>query len=530
MPHKALDSNPATPFSRDLSGANIARRVVLIGTPDTLATLAPQFALGSGLATPIGVVPIEDSASPHANACGLPLIASLEDLAAIHRRDPVSLAVVSVPKRLSGNRQRILTRLRELGIAHRLVTPLADLMDAPAERAQGPIDLGELIGRSPHTIDRDAVAQAISGKRIVVTGAGGSIGSELCRILAEFQPACIVMMERGENALFEIDRCLAERFPSVPRRAVLHDITDAEQTLRHFVNIRPQAVFHAAAHKHVPLMEDHPSHAVHNNFFGTRSVADAALAVSAERLVVISSDKAVNPTSVMGATKRLAEMYVQLLSPTAGRTTLSMVRFGNVLGSACSVLPIWERQLAAGGPLTVTDARMTRYFMSIREAAALVIQAGVIDGIGQPPSIYVLDMGEPIRILDLAERFARLHGYSPFINAAPANSEEPTVEISITGARPGEKLHEELAYAAEALSPTRFPGIRALRSATQPHIDAATLTAELSAVRTATDKGLVLGVIRRHVPEMRRPSDALTLGVEAAEQTFGEQIPVAQAA
>ncbi len=192
----------------------------------------------------------------------------------------------------------------------------------------------------------------------------------------------------------KIDRMMARRFPEVPRKALMHDVVDAEQTLRHMVALKPHAIFHAAAHKHVPLMEDHPSHAVTNNLFGTKSIADAAQAVGAERFVMISSDKAVNPTSVMGATKRLAEMYTQALACTSRRTSFSMVRFGNVLGSACSVLPIWGSQLAEGGPITVTDPRMTRYFMTISEAATLVIQAGAIDiKPGQTPSIFVLDMG-----------------------------------------------------------------------------------------------------------------------------------------
>jgi len=273
------------------------------------------------------------------------------------------------------------------------------------------IDLAALIGRTPHEMDREAVGRVLRGRRVLITGAGGSIGGELARVAAEFEPSLLVLMERAENALFEIDRQMARHFPGVQRKAVLHDVVDAEATLRLCQKITPQVVFHAAAHKHVPLMEDHPAHAVTNNLFGTKSIADAAVAVGAERFVMISSDKAVNPTSVMGATKRLAEMYVRGLggeianrkSPIANEgqgTRLSMVRFGNVLGSAASVLTIWAQQIAEGGPLTITDPRMTRYFMTIPEAATLVVQSAALEagGVG----VFVLDMGEPVRIVELA--------------------------------------------------------------------------------------------------------------------------------
>ncbi|HYE03765.1 MAG TPA: polysaccharide biosynthesis protein, partial [Phycisphaerales bacterium] len=322
----------------------------------------------------------------------------------------------------------------------------------------------------------------------------------------------LILMERAENALFEIDLQLARRFPDVPRRAILHDVVDAEQTLRHLVQTAPQVVFHAAAHKHVPLMEDHPAHAVTNNLFGTKAIADAAVAVGAERFVLISTDKAVNPTSVMGATKRLAEVYVRWLGGRAGTPTrCSMVRFGNVLGSACSVLTIWSQQVAEGGPITVTDPRMTRYFMTIPEAAALVIQSAAIapDGARGAP-VYVLDMGPPVRILDLAERFVRAHGLVPRIvqgpGAAPPSRDGPAIDIVMTGARPGEKLHEELAYPAEALGGTPFPGINAWAGPApegQDPLGVTQMVAELSMVRHGQDRAAVLAALRRHVPGLR---------------------------
>ena len=359
---------------------------------------------------------------------------------------------------------------------------------------------------------------------MLVTGAGGSIGSEIVRIVAAFDPSLLVLMERSENALFEIDRQMGRSFPHVQRRAILHDVVDADATLRRLVDVRPDVVFHAAAHKHVPLMEDHPALAVENNLFGTKSIADAAVAVGASRFVLISSDKAVNPTSVMGATKRLAEMYVQGLhgglrpghSATAGGgtgTRMAMVRFGNVLGSAGSVAPIWSAQLADGGPVTVTDARMTRYFMTIHEAATLVIQAGAMIHDADPIApVFVLDMGQPVRVLDMAKRFVRLHGYEPRVIGsddwvAPSGQTRQPMDIITTGARPGEKLFEELAYGQEQLRPTAHPGINGWVGA-GARLEPTAVTgmiAEMSGFRTSTDPAAVVAAIRRHVPEMRRP-------------------------
>jgi O-antigen biosynthesis protein WbqV len=395
------------------------------------------------------------------------------------------------------------------------------------------IDLAKLLDRTPRPIDAQAVGALIRNKRVLITGAGGSIGSELARIVASFDPSCVILMERAENALFEIDRQLGTRFPTIPRRAVLHDVVDPGRTHQLLSELQPDIVFHAAAHKHVPLMEDHPAHALTNNLFGTKSIADAALAVGAERFVLISSDKAVNPTSVMGATKRLAEMYIQALhrqthahtaapagasravpqSDTPRRTRFSMVRFGNVLGSSCSVVPIWSAQLVDGGPLTITDARMTRYFMTINEAAGLVIQAASINDETHIAPVYVLDMGEPVRILDLACRFLDAHGYAPRLvdregNPLESTSESVnTVDVLLSGIRPGEKLHEELAYAAEQLRPTPSTAIHAWRG--QPaDFSLPAMLADLSAACQSTNASAVVEAIRRHVPEMIRTKKA----------------------
>lgn len=402
------------------------------------------------------------------------------------------------------------------------------------------VDFSRLIGRTPYRADEAAVTGLLTGRRVLVTGAGGSIGSELVRVACQFQPSEVILVERSENALFEIDRQLGSRFPKIARKAVLHDVVDSVGTLRLLEKHKPDVVFHSAAHKHVPLMENHPGHAVTNNLFGTKAIADAALQVGCSHMVMISSDKAVNPTSVMGATKRLAELYIRhLASGRAARhsTRLSMVRFGNVLGSACSVLTIWGQQLAEGGPLTVTDPRMTRYFMTIPEAATLVIQSATLTPGGEArirgdqAGMFVLDMGEPIRILDLAFRFAREHGLTPALNTSTIPGHHPelratvaewlsrgdagsggssdqvraslgrTIEIAFTGTRPGEKIHEELAYSQELLEPTAHPGIRAWAGDGELG-DIPLMLKEMDSIRFDDDPRRIVAALRRHVPEM----------------------------
>ncbi|MEX0742074.1 MAG: polysaccharide biosynthesis protein, partial [Phycisphaeraceae bacterium] len=347
----------------------------------------------------------------------------------------------------------------------------------------------DLLDRSASPLDEAAIGAALRGKRVLISGAGGSIGSQIAKIVARFAPASLLLMERSENALFEIDRVIAQGHPALRRRALLHDVTDAARTFNLLQELRPDVVFHAAAHKHVPMLEDHPAAALVNNFFGTRSLADAALACAAERFVMISTDKAVNPASVMGATKRTAELYVQSLAD-EGPTRFSIVRFGNVLGSACSVVPIWSQQLAGGGPLTVTDRRMTRYFMTIPEAASLVIQAATLGGEGAP--VFVLDMGEPIRIVAMAERFIRLHHLEP----------NRDVHIEFTGMRPGEKLHEQLAYDSEDVLSTTHPGVRRLRTEQPSAEHVRSMVREFEKLRHSADRGRILMMLRQAVPQM----------------------------
>lgn len=513
--------------------------VVIVASRRAAPALAAMIAAAEG-GSPVlaGWVSLDGDAGAEA-PWSLPRLGGVSDLPELTARLGLRAVVAMV---CDSDAARVREVLRGTGLELRVVPPIESLLACPIAPVVGEavntrvtttiaaaaraIDLGALIGRVPHNLDRAAVSKVLTGKRILITGAGGSIGSELARVAASFGLDQLILMERSENALFEIDRQMKERHPGLTRRAVLHDVTDADATHRLLADLRPHVVFHAAAHKHVPLMEDHPGHAITNNLFGTKSIADAAVACRAERFVMISSDKAVNPTSVMGATKRLAELYVRGLGARAAETgtRLSMVRFGNVLGSACSVLTIWSSQIAeflSGGggatPITITDPRMTRYFMTIPEAATLVVQSTVAASADQV-AVYVLDMGEPIRIVDLASRFVRAHGLSPrFVGGdmtqEPAAPGVPAIDIVFTGARPGEKLHEELAYAAESLRPTSHPGIGAWAGPGFGESDVARvneMVAELGGLRFSPDRGEMLGAIRRYVPEMRSPATGTT--------------------
>lgn len=500
MPTTAPETqNPSTPLTPPTPA-------ILVGTAQTLSLLADQLRLLPSGPSAAGFVDVES-----ANG--------IEGLERVARETKATLAIITLPSAMTKQVEAARRAVRAAGLQERIVPPLMELLEQAPTRSdmtftkQGrEIDVTDLIGRTPYGVDRRAVAGVLEGARVLITGAGGSIGSEIARIAATFRPGCLMLMERSENALFEIDRQIARQFPDVARKALLHDIADGDATMRHLLELKPDVVFHAAAHKHVPLMEDHPAHALTNNLFGTKSVADAALACGAKRFVLISSDKAVNPTSVMGATKRLAEMYTQGLHRQARAgargtkwetTSFSMVRFGNVLGSACSVLPIWGAQIAEGGPITVTDPRMTRYFMTIHEAAMLVIQSAAIEA-GNDAAVYVLDMGDPVKIMDLAMRFVRANGFSPVVKGiASVDDALPVMEIAVTGKRPGEKLHEELCYAAEQLRETPFPGINSWAGELRSEFNLPAMMAELGAARQMIEKDAVVRAIRKWVPEMR---------------------------
>lgn len=316
----------------------------------------------------------------------------------------------------------------------------------PASSAAPSTGVQSLLGRRQVNLNTPELQRFVAGKTILVTGAGGSIGSEICRQIMRFCPARLILLEQAENALFEIDSELRQRWIGAQITPYVADINDSQRISHIFNTEHPQLVFHCAAHKHVPMMERNAGEAIKNNVFGTKVIADAAAQHRADAFVMVSTDKAVNPTSIMGAAKRCAELYIQWLS---GRhaTRFVAVRFGNVLGSSGSVVPIFRRQIAAGGPVTVTHPDMRRYFMTIPEASQLVMQAGAM---GHGGEIFVLDMGQPMRIVDLAREMIQQQGLIP----------DKDIMIEFTGIRPGEKLYEELACDNEQTLPTAHPKIR----------------------------------------------------------------------
>jgi FlaA1/EpsC-like NDP-sugar epimerase len=358
------------------------------------------------------------------------------------------------------------------------------------------VDLLDLLGRPAVNLDTPQLQRFLAGKRVLVTGAGGSIGSEICRQSLKFCPSRLVLLDQAENALFEIDRELNHRWLGADIVPYIADITDGWRIASIFAAEKPQVVFHCAAHKHVPMMELHPGEAIKNNVLGTQIVADEAATAGAAAFVMVSTDKAVNPTSVMGAAKRCAELYVQSLNG-QNRTRFVAVRFGNVLGSSGSVVPIFRKQIEAGGPVTVTHSEMRRFFMTIPEASQLVMQAGAI---GQGGEIFVLDMGEQIRILDLAREMIRRSGLRPEVDIA----------IQFTGIRPGEKLFEELAGDSEATRPTSHAKISVWQLPAASPQQARRMVENLSAVVHGS-RQQILRALNEAVPEYR------PYGVEAPQ-------------
>jgi O-antigen biosynthesis protein WbqV len=401
--------------------------------------------------------------------------------------------------------RRIVDTADQLGLTVARIPRLVELRDGAPEKLEvRPVAIEDLLGRPQTVLDRDGMRRLIAGRRVLVTGAGGTIGSELSRQIANLAPAQLALLDNGEFNLYAIDLEIAEEHPVLPRRAILADIRDRlrlEQVLR---EVRPELVFHAAALKHVPMVEANPFEGVLTNIVGSRNLADACRAAGVAAMVQISTDKAINPTSIMGASKRIAESYCQALDLVEARpgqprhTRFITVRFGNVLGSTGSVVPLFQRQLASGGPLTVTHPDMMRYFMTVREAVELVLQASVLGSDGEAAGkIFVLDMGEPVRILDLARQMIRLAGKRPDIDIA----------IRFTGLRPGEKLFEEILHDSESLLPTECKGIVLAAPRTGDVIALGNAIDELAAICRRGDAAALQAQLARLVPEYG-PSEA----------------------
>lgn len=382
---------------------------------------------------------------------GVPVLGGVERLPDVLADEKAVHVILAMPSAAADARRRATDLAVDAG-AHVFTVPgLEDVMSGRvAVSSIRPVEIEDLLGRESVWIDTAHVANMLSGKNVLVTGAGGSIGSELCRQLARFGPASLILFEQSEYALYTLEQWFAVHMPEIKIVPLAGDVKDRARLDEVFLEHRPQVVFHAAAYKHVPLMEvGNAWQAVRNNVMGTMLVAECSSRFRVERFVLVSTDKAVNPTNVMGATKRLAEMVCEAVNRFSEGTQFEMVRFGNVLGSTGSVIPKFQEQIARGGPVTVTHPEITRYFMSIPEAAQLVLQAAAM---GQGGEIFVLDMGEPVRIIDLAKKMIHLCGYT-----------ESSIRIEFTGLRPGEKLYEELLADAEQTRPTPHPKLRIAR-------------------------------------------------------------------
>ncbi|NLN84175.1 MAG: polysaccharide biosynthesis protein [Firmicutes bacterium] len=378
---------------------------------------------------------------------GFEVIGSIKDLPEIAAEENISCIILAIPSAPGEVNKRVQKMAQDLNLKIQTVPALYDLVGQKALISDlRSIRLEDLLKRKPVRLDHAEMFQVYQGKVALVTGAGGSIGAEISRQLLNYEVSTLILLGRGENSIYEINRELREIVKKYKNQVVIKpvicDIRDRQGLEKLFQSYRPQIVFHAAAHKHVPLMEMYPIEAINNNIFGTRNVAELALQYGVERFVQISTDKAVRPTSVMGASKRAAELIVDCLDQ-EGKTKFVSVRFGNVLGSRGSVVPVFLKQISEGGPVTVTDERMTRYFMVIPEAVELVLQAG---SLGQGGEVFVLDMGEPVKIVDMARDLIRFSGFEP----------DKDIEIVFTGIRPGEKLYEELLTAEEGTIASRY--------------------------------------------------------------------------
>jgi len=475
-----------------------ARRLLVVGAGDAGLAIVRELRVNRKLGLePVGYVD-DDSKKIGSSLLGLKVLGSTGEIARICDQYAVDEAVIAIPSASGRKIREIVDACASCGVRNKILPGYGELIDGKVsfDRIRE-VDLEDLLGRNPIVLDEAQISSYLKGKRVLVTGAGGSIGSEICRQILRFDPEKLVLFENAETPLFHIEQELSGRRSDVPITSILGDIRNPSRVRVIFDEQMPQVVFHAAAYKHVPMMEANPAEAINNNVRGTQILANTADEVGVETFVMVSTDKAVRPTNVMGASKRTAELYVQALAKTS-RTRFVTTRFGNVLGSNGSVIPTFKQQIKNGGPVTVTHPEVTRFFMTIPEASQLVLQAG---SMGKGGEIYLFDMGEAVKIQSLAEELIRLSGLQP----------HEDIEIIYTGLRPGEKLYEELLLADEGVLPTRHEKICIARSAPPPM---AQLLGQLERLTNAA-KNLDIDGIRRGLEEIvpeYRPAAMLERG------------------
>ncbi|MEP6691818.1 MAG: nucleoside-diphosphate sugar epimerase/dehydratase [Gemmatimonadaceae bacterium] len=461
------------------------RRLLIVGAGDAGELLLREVQNNPRLGyVPVGFVD-DNPRKTGFRIHGVEVLGTSGELKTILEAHPADEIIIAIPSASRAEVQAIVDRSIASKLPFKILPAIAALSGQVHMSEVRAVRVEDLLGRDPVDLDSTRIRADITGRRVLITGAGGSIGSELVRQVATFRPAVIVLVDRGESALFSIEQEMKRKAPEVGLCPSICDIADRRDLARVFKDHRPDVVYHAAAYKHVPMMEAHLAHAVQNNVFGTRNVLELAADCGA-KFVLISSDKAVSPSNVMGATKRLAEKLA--LSVNArGKSHFVAVRFGNVLGSNGSVVPLFAEQIADGGPVTVTHPEATRYFMTIPEAVQLVLQASVLEEARD--KIVMLEMGLPVKIVDLARNLIRLSGFEPDVD----------IPIIFTGLRPGEKLHEQLTSDTEETLPTRFEKIRIVKTEAPPPLDGA-LEALHDAVQ-ARDERLVLRRLQELVPE-----------------------------
>lgn len=394
---------------------------------------------------PVAVID-DDKKVLGSRVAGVKVVGDRTSIVEVARENAVDEIIIAIPSLKPEEKRELIDICRETACKIKLIPGIFELIEGKVSMKQiKEVDVEDLLGRDPITLDSQGIEEYIKGKTILVTGGGGSIGSELCRQIARFNPKKLLILDIYENNAYDLQNELRDSFPELDLRVIIASVRDKKRMEKTFEEFKPEVVFHAAAHKHVPLMEDNPTEAIKNNVFGTLNVSECADKYGVEKFVLISTDKAVNPTNVMGASKRACEMVIQAMDKVS-KTEFAAVRFGNVLGSNGSVIPLFKKQIAQGGPVTLTHKDITRFFMTIPEASQLVLQAGAYAEGGE---IFVLDMGKPVKIYDLACDLIKLTGYEP----------EKDIKIKVTGLRPGEKLYEELLMDEEGLAHTKHEKI-----------------------------------------------------------------------
>jgi FlaA1/EpsC-like NDP-sugar epimerase len=442
----------------------------------------------------IGIRPVgfldDDAVKIGSLVHGIPVVGTTEHIGRLCAKYGAQQALLTIASAPGKEVRRIVRLCERDGIAVKVIPGLFEIVGGRVNLSRiRPVAIEDLLRRDAVSLDEAGIQSVVRGRTVLVTGAGGSIGSELCRQICRFSPSEIILVERGENNLFHIERELKEKFPEVPLVPCIADVCDATRIANIFGARHPHVVFHAAAHKHVPMMEANPGEAIKNNVLGTKLLAEISAEHGVSEFVMISTDKAVNPTSVMGASKRVAEIVIQAMAERS-KTRFVAVRFGNVLGSAGSVVPIFQEQIARGGPITVTHPDMKRYFMTIPESCQLVLEAAAM---GKGGEIFVLDMGEPVKILDLARDIIALSGLR----------EGEDIEIRITGIRPGEKMSEELSLKEEGVQRTEHPKVFIGQIRPHPWDQVISHIAKLAALIEETDHDRIRDALRALVPEYR---------------------------